>query len=191
MVIDSPDRRCLRVGEGNAKRASVAWRSSLSSSAWSGIDASREKGEGKEVGARGHMSSSGGGVTMVVGGQMLSVQDQDQDGVWAVVVAVGGGAAEASHSDSAWRDMALRRCLRMRAAAASRADEGKEVFVSEDEEEEEENEEDEVEDMVCGWGENWRVDEGGRGTRTLVWAINDDWQIGNNLEPDHRSFAYH
>ncbi len=59
-----------------------------------------------------------------------------------------GGGSGASHSDSAWRDMASRRCLRMRAAAA-RADEGKVVVlgVEEGAEPAEESEEKELEDI--------------------------------------------
>lgn len=146
--------------EGNAKRASVAWRSVSTStstpSAWScGSDVSTcgkakgeeeddgEEGDGRE--ARGHMSSSPGGV-VVVGGTGWSVQDQlVENGVCDD----GGGSAWASHSDSAWRDIASRRCLRMRAAA--RADEGKVGVSGEDEDEEEDSEEKELEDIV------WRV----------------------------------
>ena len=154
----------MRVVEGNAKRASVAWRSVSTStstpSAWSGgsDDVSRcgkakgdddddddgEEGDGRE--ARGHTSSSPGGVTVVVGGTGWSVQDQlVENSVWD-----DGGGAGASHSDSAWRDIASRRCLRMRAAAKA-ADEGKVAVLGEDEDDEEDSEEKELEDIV------WRV----------------------------------
>lgn len=85
------------------------------------------KGEGGEGKVRGQMScSSGGGI--VVG---WSVQVQPQ----LVGDVVGGAGARASHSDSAWRDMAFRRCLRMRDAAS--ADEGKVVSASVEDEEDE------------------------------------------------------
>lgn len=123
---------------------------------------------------------------MVVG---LSVQVQPVgNGDGAVVV---GGA---SHSDSAWRDMALRRCLRMRAAA--RADEGKLVSVSVEEEEEIE-----LDDMVLvrrvvvGMERRKRQIGQRRGEEIInpVWAIND-WHflrtIGKRPSPDHR-VVYH
>ena len=147
----------MRVVEGNAKRASVAW-SSVStspSSAWSGgvstCGKAREEKDGGEEGdgreARGHMSSSpGGGVTVVVGGTGWSVQDQLVENS----VCDDGGGTWASHSDSACRDIASLRCLRMRAAA--RADEGKAAVLGE-EEDEEESEEKELEDIV--WGGSW------------------------------------
>jgi len=139
------------VVEGNAKRASVAWRSvsTSPSSVWSGGDdvstcgkanakdeeEEDERGDGWE--ARGQMSSSpGGGGTLgvVVGGTGWSDQNQPVEN---------GVDAGASHSDSAWRDIASRRCLRMRAAA--RTDEGKVVVFGE---EEEDSEEKELEDIL-------------------------------------------
>ena len=128
------------------------------STCWSGSDASTSGGarEGKgevkggEGEARGQMSSSGGG-RMVVG---LEVQVQP---VWNGDSAVVGGGA--SHSDSTWRDMALRRCLRMRAAA--RADEGKLVSVSVEEEDEMELEDIGATEVSGGGdGEKKRVDWG-------------------------------
>ena len=86
----------------------------------------------------------GGGTAEVVGGTGWPVQDQpvengvcDDDGAWA------------SHSDSSWRDIASRRCLRMRAAA--KADEGKVVVFGEEEDEEESEEKELLEDIL------WRV----------------------------------
>ena len=88
---------------------------------------------------------------MVVG---LEVQVQP---VWNGDGAVVGGGA--SHSDSTWRDMALRRCLRMRAAA--RADEGKLVSVSVEEEDEMELEDIGATEVSGGGdGEKKRVDWG-------------------------------
>ena len=105
------------MGEGNAKRASVAW-SSLSTSSSSGGDASTcEKAKEKEGGDeddgredRGQMSSSLRGASgtpgVAVGGRdgEWSVQDQPVvNGVCdVVIVVVGDAAAGASHSDSAW-----------------------------------------------------------------------------------------
>ena len=86
------------------------------------------KGEGGEGKVRGHMSCSSGGGGMVVG---RSVQAQSQ----LVGDVVGDAGARASHSDSAWRDMAFRRRLRMRDAAS--ADEGKVVSASVEDEEDE------------------------------------------------------
>ena len=109
------------MGEGNAKRANVAWTSlsTLPPSIWSGDDASvcgnakAKDEEGDEKDARGQMSTSPrGGRGVVVGGGMGSVQDQlVENGVCEVVVGGGGDAAAAaadadivgvSHSNSAW-----------------------------------------------------------------------------------------
>jgi len=77
-------------------------------------------------------SSPGGGETgVVVGGR--PVQDQPVEN---------GAGVGATHSESAWRNSASRRCLRMRAAA--KADEGKVVVVGDEEDEEER----ELEDIV-------------------------------------------
>jgi hypothetical protein len=92
------------------------------------VEEGKGKGEGDEGKARGQMSCSSGGGGMVVG---WSVQVQPQ----LVGDVVGGAGARASHSDSAWRDMAFRRCLRMRDAAS--AGEGKVVSASVEDEEDE------------------------------------------------------
>ena len=160
------------MGEGNAKRDSVAWSSSVStlpSSAWSGGGKAKEEnddggGGGDDEGdrngrdARGQMSCSSespagasGTPGVVVGGTGFPpVQDQpvENNGV------VGGAGAGTSHSDSAWSDIASRRYLRMRdAAAAARADEGKAGVVSGEEEDSEDSEEnDELEDIVWRGG---------------------------------------
>jgi hypothetical protein len=94
-----------------------------------------------------------------MGGTGWPVQVQPVENGVSVVVDGGGGGGggggwaeeAASHSDSAWRDMASRRCLRM-CAAAARADEGKAV---EEEEDEDESEEKELEDMLERWGLDW------------------------------------
>jgi len=58
-----------------------------------------------------------------------------------------GDVVGASHSESASREMALRRCLRMRevAVAGEGCEEGKEEMV------EDEDEETELEDMMATW----------------------------------------
>ena len=96
-----------------------------------------EEGIGRE--ASGQMSWSppgGGGTSGVAVGGGTGLSDQDQ------LVENGVCDGWASHSDSAWRDIASRRYLRMRAAA--KADEGKVVVSGE----EEEDEEKELEDIV-------------------------------------------
>ena len=114
-----------------------------------------ERGEGDGREAKGQMSSLPGGGTgvVVVSGTGWPVQDQPVENG----VDVGGGA---SHSDSAWSDIASRRCLRMRPAASASADEGKVVVSGEEEEDSEESEEKELEDIV--WRE-WVGSEGKRG----------------------------
>jgi hypothetical protein len=101
--------------------------------------------DGRE--AKGQMSSSpgGGGETgVIVGGTGWPVQDQPvENGV------CDDGGAWASHSDSAWRDIASRRCLRMRAAA--KADEGKVVVFGDSEDSEDSEEKELLEDIL------WRV----------------------------------
>jgi hypothetical protein len=86
-------------------------------------------------------------VVVAVGGTGLPDQDQPVEN---------GAGAGASHSDSAWNDIASRRCLRMRPAANARAAEGKGkvvVVCGDSEEDSEDSEEKELlEDIVY-----WRV----------------------------------
>ncbi|KAI0297398.1 hypothetical protein BC826DRAFT_967733 [Russula brevipes] len=109
----------------------MAWMSSPSSA---GERHGRADG-GAEEGASGQMSSS---VRRGGGGAMAG---SSEAGVHCV-------AGLVSHSDSASREMALRRCLRAR--DATKADEGKD----EDAEEEEDEEAKELEEaMGCGFGD--------------------------------------
>lgn len=141
-------------GEGKAKRANVACRSSTSSSVGGTREKKVEGGSGMEDGASGQMSSSvcqGGIDALSVSwgptGALLEVVL-----VLAVLVDGGGvGNGETSQSDSAAREMASRRFLRWREAAI--AEDGNEG--EEKEEEVEEVEQSELEDMfVVSFGDS-------------------------------------
>jgi len=103
----SPDRRCFRVDVGNVKRARTAWRSSSSSAIFTHSWA--DGGTSEEASGQTSSSSRRGG-----GGDVAAD---------AGSVAAGAAADGRSQSDSATRENALRRCLRMREAAAKAGEE--------------------------------------------------------------------